>query len=85
MHVVVAQYVADILAQITFDALAKFLHSLDVLLRYAPGTIRRIGRPRLEFRNALFHAVIPRQIGNQILQVWEGLHRFDGHGLFQRE
>src|SRR5260370_17742095 len=46
--VMLAQHVAHILAQETLDALAEFLHTIDVLLRHAPGAVGRIGRARLE-------------------------------------
>src|SRR5215470_16323657 len=59
LHVVLAQYVTDVLAEIAFDALAKFLHSFDILLGDTPSAIRSIRRPRLEFRDALFHFIIP--------------------------
>ena len=41
--VVVAQHVADVLAEETFDALAEFLHAVHVLLLHAPGAVRRVG------------------------------------------
>ena len=44
VHVVVAQDVADVLAQEALDALAELLHAVDVLLRHAPGAVGRVGR-----------------------------------------
>ena len=38
--VVVAQDVADVLAEEAFDALAEFLHAVDVRLLHAPGAVR---------------------------------------------
>jgi hypothetical protein len=59
VHLMIAQYVANILAEIAFDALAKFLHPVNVALGYAPCAIRRIGSPWLEFRDAPLYLVIP--------------------------
>ena len=48
VHVVVAQHVADVLAQEALDALAEFLHAVDVVLLHPPGAVRRVGLARLE-------------------------------------
>src|SRR5215468_6492328 len=74
-----------ILAEITLDALAKFLHSFDILLCDAPGTVFSVGRPWLKLRDALFHLVVPGDVGNQVFYVWERLHRFDVNRLIERE
>ena len=37
--VVIAQHVADVLAQEALDALAELLHAIDVRLRHAPGAV----------------------------------------------
>ena len=37
--VVIAQDVADVLAQEALDALAEFLHAVDVFLGHAPGAV----------------------------------------------
>jgi hypothetical protein len=39
---VLAQDMADILAEKTFDALPKLLHSIDVLLRHSPCSVGRV-------------------------------------------
>ena len=83
--VMIAQDVADILAKKTLDALAEFLHAIDVLLRHAPGAVGRVGRARLEFLDLLFHPEIPRDIGDQILHERKGLHRLDRDRLVQRQ
>jgi len=62
---VVAQDVADILAEKAFDALAEFLHAVHVFLLHAPGAVRGVGRARLEFFDLLFDAKIPRHIGGR--------------------
>ncbi len=46
--VVIAQDVADVLAEEALDALPELLHAIDVLLLHAPGAVRRVGRARLE-------------------------------------
>ena len=76
-----AQHVADILAQKTLDALAKFLHAVDVRLRHAPRAIGCIGRTGLELLDLLFHPEIPRDVGHQIADQRKGFHRLDSHGL----
>src|SRR5712671_4150473 len=45
-QLMVAQHVADVLAEKALDALAEFLHAFDVGLKHAPRAVRRIGRPR---------------------------------------
>ena len=42
LGLVVAQHVADVLAQEALDALAELLHAVDVLLLHAPGPVRRV-------------------------------------------
>src|SRR5262249_18606112 len=59
MHAVIAQYVANILAEIAFDALTKFLHSFDVVRCNAPCAIFGVRLARLKFRYALLHLVVP--------------------------
>src|SRR5579864_6016011 len=85
VHVMIAQDVADILAEIALDALSKLLDSFDVLLGNAPGPIRRVGLPRLELWDALFYPVTPGYVRDQVLHVRKCLHGFDGHRLIQRE
>ena len=52
VHVMIAQDVANILAQEALDALAKLLHAVDIFLRHAPGAVGRIRLARLEFLDA---------------------------------
>ena len=51
----IAQHVADVLAEEALDALAELLHALDVRLRHPPRAVGGVGRPRLE-RLMLFFA-----------------------------
>src|SRR6185437_11051710 len=78
---VLAQHVADVLAQKALDAFPEFLHPIHVALLHAPGAIGRIGRPRCEALDALLHAVIPRHIGHQILDARERVHRLHRYRL----
>ncbi len=75
---VVAKDVANILAEITLDALAKFLNAVDVGLLHPPRAVCGIRRPRLELLDALLDLVVPRDVADQILDRREGAHRFDG-------
>ena len=43
LRVVVAQHVADVLAEEALDALAELLHAVDVVLLHAPGAVRASG------------------------------------------
>src|SRR5215469_11300905 len=85
LHVMITQDVANVLAEIALDALAKFLHSFDILLGDAPRAILSVGRPRLELRDALFHLVVPRDVGDQVFYMRKCLHRFDGNRLIECE
>src|SRR6266851_2272666 len=81
MHLVVAEDVANVLAEEALDALAKLLHPFDVLLRHSPGTVRRIRRTRLEFPDLLLHLEVPGNVGHQIPNSRERLHRLNRHRL----
>ena len=77
VHLMIAQYMANVLAKKTFDAFPEFLNPIDVGLLHPPGAVGRIGRPRLERFDSLLHRKIPRNIGDQIFQDRECFHRFD--------
>src|SRR5690242_11717573 len=85
MHIVFAQDMADVLAEIAFNALAKLLHPLDIFRSDTPRAVFSIGTPRLEFWDALFHFVIPGYVRDQVLHVRERLHGLDGHRLVPGE
>jgi hypothetical protein len=74
----VAQHVADVLAQETLDALAEFLHAIDVLLLHAPGAVGGVGLARLELADLLLDFEIPGDVGHQIANSGKALHRLDG-------
>src|SRR5688572_19031663 len=67
---------ADVLAQEALDALVEFLHALDVLLIHPPGAVRLL-RLRPERGDRLRLLVIERDVGDEILDDREGLHRRD--------
>src|SRR5258705_6218368 len=77
-HPMLAQDVADVLAQETLDALPEFLHAVDVGLRHAPGAIRRVRRPWREGLDLLLHSKVPRHVRHQILDPRKSPHRLDG-------
>jgi hypothetical protein len=79
--VVVAEHVADVLAEEALDALPELLHPVDVRLLHAPGAIFRVGRPRRELPDLLLDPVVPRHVRDEVAHVWEGPHRLDGDGL----
>ena len=81
----IAQHVAHVLAQKAFDALAELLHPVDIRLLHAPRPIRRVRLARLEFRDLLFYAIVPGDVGHQIFDAREGVHRLDGHRLIERD
>src|SRR5581483_2581653 len=79
LQVVVAQDVADVLAEEALDALAKLEHAVDVLLLYAPRLARgHVLLVRGERRDLLVHLVVPADVGDQVLDQRESLHRADG-------
>src|SRR5712664_4647654 len=58
VHLVLAEHVADVLAEEALDALAELLHALDVLLRHAPGAVGRIGRTGADILDLLLHLAV---------------------------
>src|SRR6266566_9427622 len=78
---VVAQHVTNVLAKKTFDALAKFLHAVDVALVHFPFDAG-LG---LKGWNFLVYFVIPRNVGDQILDDRKSLERRDGDGFIERQ
>ena len=77
VHVVIAQHVAHVLAQEALDALAEFLHTIDVGLLHAPGTVGGVGLARHEFLDLFLDLVVPGDVRDQILDEGERLHRLD--------
>src|SRR6266496_3710543 len=77
VFIVLAQNVADVLAKKALNALAEFLHPINVFLLHSP-----IG-PSLwsERGNFLVDLVIPRNVCDQVFDDRERLHRQNGDGL----
>src|SRR5436309_11419624 len=82
---VVAQHVADVLAEEALDALAELLHPVDVGLLDAPRSVRLVGWTRSEGRDAFVHLVVPRDVADQVLDDRKRLHGRDGDRLARRE
>src|SRR5256885_10191334 len=78
---VVTQNVANVLAEKTFDALAKFLNAVDVALVHFPFDVFS-GLERGDF---LVDLVVPGDVGDEILDDGKGFERRDGNGLVERE
>src|SRR5262245_8036089 len=76
----IPQHVADVLAQEAFDALAELLHAIHILLTHAGVPIRGPGE-RTEGRDPLVLLVVPGDVGHQVLDDREGLHRLHGDRL----
>ena len=63
VFIVLAQNMANVLAQETLNALAELLHPVNIFLQHLP----LCSRTRLESRNLLVHFVIPGNISHQVL------------------
>src|SRR5258708_2859448 len=85
LKMVLAQDVADVLAEEALDALAKLLHALDVRLVHAPGAVGRVGRTRFELLDPLLDREVPGDVGDQVLDGRERLHRRDRHRPLERK
>jgi len=78
---VVAQNVADVLAEKTFDAFAKFLDAIDVALVHFPFDIFS-GLERGDF---FVDLVVPGDVGDEVFDDRKGFERRDGDGLVERK
>jgi hypothetical protein len=85
VKLMVAQDVADVLAEEALDALAELLHAVDVGLRHAPGPVGRVGRPRREPLDLLLRLEVPRDVGDEVADRREAAHRLDGDRLVERQ
>src|SRR5262249_13802960 len=83
VHLMVAQHVANVLAQKTFDAFPEFLNTINVLLLHPPCAIRRVRRSRLERFDLFLYPKIPRDIFDQILNQWKCFYWLNRYPLFQ--
>src|SRR5580704_433782 len=78
---VVAEDVADVLAEEALDALAEFLHTVHVTLVHLPLD----AGPGLERWDFPVHFIIPGDVGDEILDQRKSLHREYCDGLIERE
>jgi hypothetical protein len=85
VHLMIAQHMANVLAEKTLDALPKFLNAIDVGLLHPPRPIRRIRRARTERLDSTLHQKIPRDVCDQVFQDRERLHRFDRDRPIERQ
>src|SRR5215218_4307698 len=77
---VVADDVADVLAQEALDALVELLHPVDVLLGHPVGAVGLPGTGR-ERRYPLGHLEVERHVGDQVADDREGPQGGDGDRL----
>src|SRR5947209_2102684 len=85
VQLVLAEHVADVLAEIALDALAELLHTLDVGLGHAPGAVGGVGRPGLELLDPLLDLEVPRDVGDQVPDLRKRLHRRDRDRSLERQ
>jgi hypothetical protein len=78
---VIAEDVADILAEETLDTFAEFLNAIDVALVHFPFNAG-LG---LKGRNLLVDFVIPGNVGDQILDKRKRFQGRDGNWLIERQ
>src|SRR5260370_6967344 len=81
LFAVLAQNMADVLAEKALNALAKLLHAVHVALVHLPLD----SRPWLEWRDLSIHFEVPGDVSHQILDDGECFHRKDGHGPIHRK
>ena len=82
---VIAQDVANILAEKAFDALSEFLYTVNILLRHPPRSIRCIRFSRFEFFYFFLHPEIPGNICYQVADQRKRFHRLQQHRFIQWE
>src|SRR5215510_4120591 len=75
----IAQHVADILAEKAFNAFPEFLDAIDFALIHFPFSVDR----RRKRRNLFVDAVIPGDVGDQVLKHWKGFHRLHSDRFIQ--
>ena len=63
---VLAEDVANVLAKVTFYALAKFLHAVDVVLGHPPRTVLGVRRAGLELLDPFLYFEVPGNVGDKI-------------------
>ena len=84
VQLMIAQHVANVLAEKTLDAFSKLLDAIDVGLLHSPGAVWRIRRTWSEWFNFPLRQEIPRYVVDQVLDDGKGLHRFDANRFIDR-
>ena len=85
VHLMIAQDMANVLAEKTFDAFPEFLNAIDVGLLHPPRAVGCIGQARLERFDSPLHQKIPRHVRDQIFDDWKRFHRLDCDRLLNRQ
>src|SRR5439155_23751801 len=77
LAVMVAQHVADVLAQVALDALSEFDDAVDVLLLHAPGLgVEGVLLARREFRDSLVDIVVLAHDVDQVTDYRDYSHDY---------
>ena len=66
MLVMIAQHMANVLAEKTLDALSEFLYAIDVFLHHCPRSVGVIWFSWLKWFDLLLDAEVPTDIGHKI-------------------
>src|SRR5207237_2865477 len=61
-RLVLADHVADVLAEEALDALAELLHALDIPLRHPPGAVGSVGGAGAELLDLFLHLEVPGDV-----------------------
>src|SRR6476660_8167573 len=85
MLLMIAKHVTNVLAKKALDALAKFLHAVDVRLLHSPRSVRGVRRSWFEFLYPLLDLVIPRYVADQIFHRRKRPYRFDRYRFIERD
>ena len=81
----IAQHVADVLAQEALNAFAELLHAVDIFLGHAPGPIRRVRHSGLKWFDGLLDFEVPGDVRHQISDRWKRSQWLYGDGFVERQ
>src|SRR2546427_11758931 len=84
VHLMIAQDMANVLTEKTFDTLSKFLDAIDVGLLHPPRAVRRVRWARFKRLDSSLHQKIPRHIRDQIFHDRKRFHRLDRYLPLER-
>ncbi len=77
----IAQHMAHVLTQVALDTFAKLLNAVNIRLLHSPCAVRCVRLSGLELLDPFLDLVIPRDVGDQILDGRKGTYRLYRHGL----